>query len=380
MRPFSRADPGELGEMAQLGNTVVIWQGERPAPGESSCEISMRASIVELLFILVRARLRGDASSVVIATLRLDQSGGSGDQISPVLIAASSLVQPRREPCQGPALLVANPCFLATVACRELQHPEYPSPAILPLSFEWPGCVTPHLDLFIITALFASALIQGLSGVGFSLIAAPAIAQAVPGASAIGLVNLLALSQNSFMLWREDGHIHWPIVRRLFPGLILGVIVGLLLSQAMPNSWRPLVVAGSSLGSLTALLLWRPGTGRPSALFAASWSGTVNSYAGVGGPPLASYLVHLGLDEGDYVRTQQLCFAFLNVASIPFLGLPSITVGWLVVAIGVIVVGTIVGRWARRFFTPDQAHRITFVVIGLVASVALIRSILTLVS
>ena len=62
-----------------------------------------------------------------------------------------------------------------------------------------------HEELVIAIAILASAYVQGLSGVGFSLIAAPAIAQAIPGAAAIGLVNFLALRQNSFRLWKEEG-------------------------------------------------------------------------------------------------------------------------------------------------------------------------------
>lgn len=238
--------------------------------------------------------------------------------------------------------------------------------------------MTGRLDLVIALALLASAYIQGLSGVGFSLIAAPVITQAMPGASAIGLINLLALSQNSFMIWREDGAIRWPVIRRLLPGLAVGVVVGLALSAALSDEWRPVVVAASSLASLGALLAWNPSASRRSAAIAATWSGAVNSYASVGGPPLASYLVHLDLEQSEYVRTQQVCFALLNVASIPFLGLPSVTLGWLAMAVAVIVAGTILGRFTRRFFAPAQARRVTIVIIALVALAALVRSVASL--
>ena len=235
-----------------------------------------------------------------------------------------------------------------------------------------------YAELMISIAILASAYVQGLSGVGFSLIAAPAIAQAIPGAGAIGLVNLLALSQNSFMLWKEEGSIHWNVVRRLLPGFVVGIVLGLLLSHIMANQWRPLVVATSSLASLVALILWRPRGRRGAATLSALWSGTVNSYAGVGGPPLASYLVHIDLEQGDYIRTQQFCFAFLNIASIPFLGLPSITIPRLLGAVTIIVVGTILGRTTRRFFTTARAHQITIVVIAFVALAALIHSMVDL--
>jgi uncharacterized membrane protein YfcA len=238
--------------------------------------------------------------------------------------------------------------------------------------------MTHHIDVVVAIAVFASALIQGLSGVGFSLVAAPAITQAIPGAGAIGLVNFLALGQNSLMLWRENGQIHWGIIRRLLPGFIVGVVLGLSLSALVSDRWRPVVVAASSLASLAALLLWKPTERRGAAFIAASWGGTVNSYAGVGGPPIATYLIDLNLEQGDYIRTQQLCFAFLNVVSIPFLGIADVTVGWLCALFALVAAGTVVGRWTRTFLRPVRAHQASIFVIALVAFVALVHSLASL--
>jgi len=236
------------------------------------------------------------------------------------------------------------------------------------------------VDPLIAAALVASAFVQGLSGVGFSLIAAPAITQSIPGAGAIGLVNLLALSQNSMMLWREPGSIQWSIVRRLLPGLLLGVALGLIVSSQLGVMWRPAVVAASSLASLCVLLWREAGRRRWAAFVLTTWSGAVNSYGGVGGPPLAAYLVHLDLDEHDYIRTLQLCFALLNIVSLPFLRLPSVTVAWVLVAMCFVVVGTTLGRFARRFLPTDHARSVSVAVIALVATVALVCSIVSLVA
>ena len=226
------------------------------------------------------------------------------------------------------------------------------------------------VELGVAIAIFASAFIQGLSGLGFSLIAAPVITQVIPGAGAIGLVNLLALSQNSVMLWREEGRISRPVVRQLLPGLACGVVIGLGLTASLSQTWRPLVVTASSLGSLAALLLWHPTMSRNNAAVSATWSGAVNTYASVGGPPLAAYLV----------RTQQFCFALLNIVSIPLLGIPSISVIEVAAGIAIVYLGTVAGRWTRRFVAPDRSRAITVVVIFLVATAALGRSIVTLVA
>lgn len=236
------------------------------------------------------------------------------------------------------------------------------------------------VELGVAIAIFASAFIQGLSGLGFSLIAAPVITQVIPGAGAIGLVNLLALSQNSVMLWREEGRISRPVVRQLLPGLACGVVIGLGLTASLSQTWRPLVVTASSLGSLAALLLWHPTMSRNNAAVSATWSGAVNTYASVGGPPLAAYLVRLDLPYSDYVRTQQFCFALLNIVSVPLLGIPSISVIEVAAGIAIVYLGTVAGRWTRRFVAPDRSRAITVVVIFLVATAALGRSIVTLVA
>jgi uncharacterized membrane protein YfcA len=180
------------------------------------------------------------------------------------------------------------------------------------------------------------------------------------------------------MLWRVDGDIQWKLVRRLLPGLMVGVALGLLLSALMGEQWRPVIVAISSLSSLGVLLWRKPRGQRLGATLAAMWSGTVNSYGGVGGPPLASYLIHLGLEEEDYVRTLQTCFAFLNIASLPFLGLPPVSARWLGGAFGCILIGTLLGRFARRFLSASSARTSTVVTIGIVATVALGRALWTL--
>ena len=239
--------------------------------------------------------------------------------------------------------------------------------------------MTIHFTAIVAVALVASAFVQGMSGVGFSLIAAPVLTQAIPGAGAIGLVNLLALSQNSLMLWRVEGAIKWNLVKRLLPGLIVGVCLGLVLSSLMGEQWRPGVVAASSLSSLGVLLWWKPSGKGVGATLAAFWSGTVKSYGGVGGPPLASYLIHLDLRDGDYVRTLQTCFALLNLASLPFLRLPSVSAIWLLAAFSCIVMGTLLGRFARRFMSATSARTTTEVTIGLVATVALGKALFALV-
>jgi uncharacterized membrane protein YfcA len=103
-------------------------------------------------------------------------------------------------------------------------------------------------------AVLLSAWVQGFSGLGFSLIAAPVLTQVIPGSSGIGLVNTLALAQNAWQVSREEGVIHWSVLKRMGPGLLGGVLLGVLALMLLPDRLRPLVVALSSLLSMAVPL------------------------------------------------------------------------------------------------------------------------------
>lgn len=231
----------------------------------------------------------------------------------------------------------------------------------------------------VAAAIFVSAFIQGLSGIGFSLVAAPAISLIIAGPQAIGFVNLLALTQNSWHIVREKGSVHWGVLRLLGPGLVIGVAVGFGLVLVVPDAWRPALVAASSLGALAALLLWRPGRGWRSASLAGVWGGTTNTFAGVGGPPLALYLIKQGWSHADYVRTQMVVFALLNIVSLPLLGLPSLVWWEYAAALGLVLAGSAAGLSSRRFISDVTAARLARSLIAVVAVVALIRAVAGLV-
>jgi len=112
-----------------------------------------------------------------------------------------------------------------------------------------------------------------------------------PGSSGIGLVNTLALAQNAWQVSREEGVIHWSVLRRMGPGLVAGVLLGIFALMLLPDRLRPVVVALSSLLSMAVLLWWHPAPTARSAAISGAWGASVNTFAGVGGPPLAAYLV-----------------------------------------------------------------------------------------
>jgi len=233
-------------------------------------------------------------------------------------------------------------------------------------------------ETLLLGAFLLAALLQGLSGLGFGLLAAPIATQIIPGSASIGFINLLALAQNLYQIIFERAPIAWHILRSLTPPLLAGIAIGLTASQLLPESLRPIVVSLSSLGALIILLVWKPQPNRTAANLSGLWSGSINAYAGNGGPPLAIYLIRTGIPHDQAVRTLQVAFATTNAISIPFLGLPHINPTFLLFSITAIAVGTIAGIRLRRLIPTRRARLLTIIVIALASSITLVTSLLAL--
>ena len=232
--------------------------------------------------------------------------------------------------------------------------------------------------LLISGVVFAGAFVQGISGLGFPLVAAPVVTQIVPGTGAVGLVNALSIVQNIWLIARTDGSIAWRLLLRMAPGLLLGIALGWALLRVIDDRTLPLIVAVSATASVVWLLTAQRIRGITADSIASVWGGLVNTIAGVGGPPIASFLVTRGLTFATYVRTLQVTFAIIDLISLPILGVyaPSLTAvaAW----IGALFVGSVIGEWSRKRLTESSARLLGKAMIITVCLVALTRSLITL--
>ncbi|MFM8239237.1 MAG: sulfite exporter TauE/SafE family protein [Actinomycetota bacterium] len=232
--------------------------------------------------------------------------------------------------------------------------------------------------VLIEAAILLGAIVQGTAGLGFNLTAAPIVNAIMPGPQSVGLINLCAFLQNAVMLARERGRVRWEVFRVLGPALAVGVLIGFGMVRLIPMALMPILVALSALLSLVSLIAWRAGSGVVAGATAGVWSGAINTYAGVGGPPVASYLISQGWPHGDFVRTLQLVFIGIDIVSLPILGLPALPWWFYAVAVGCLLVGTGVGALLRRRLTQEQAMRMSRIVIAVSAVVSLGYSAVTL--
>ncbi|GHI03114.1 hypothetical protein AQI88_02055 [Streptomyces cellostaticus] len=200
------------------------------------------------------------------------------------------------------------------------------------------------------------ASVQWLTGMGFALIAVPALvlvlgpAQGVVLANcAAGVISVVGLTAG----WRQ--------VR-------LGAMVPLVIASACTvpaGSWvaarlpEPVLLAGVGI-LVTAAVIFVIGGARISALSgtkgavtAGAVGGFMNSAAGVGGPPYSLYAVNAGWPVREFVPNAQFYGIMVNVFSVAANGVPRLSgTAWTVTAVA-LVTGALIGRAAAPR-TPEQ--------------------------
>lgn len=136
-------------------------------------------------------------------------------------------------------------------------------------------------------AVVLGSLVQGLSGFGLGLMAAPVVAfvdpTLVPAALLIVIAPLPLLTA-----WRERAHIVWrevvtALVGRL-PGTALGIGAVALLS---PSAIALVVAVAVLLGVGASLVRWDPRPTRTALLVGGGLSGALATATSIGGPPIA---------------------------------------------------------------------------------------------
>src|ERR1700712_5849947 len=135
--------------------------------------------------------------------------------------------------------------------------------------------------------VLAASVLRGFTGFGFGLAAVPLLSLALPPAEVVPLVVTLQVIVGVAGLRAAWGECDWRSVRVLFPGMIVGVPIGLLILTTFPAN--PVRLA---IGAVIAFSVWLIHRGmrlppKPSRLAAAGVgliSGTASGLASMGGP------------------------------------------------------------------------------------------------
>lgn len=192
-----------------------------------------------------------------------------------------------------------------------------------------------------LAGVFLISFMRGAFGGGFAVIGIPLLSLAMDPITAGTLLAplFIAMDLTALRYWRPST---WskPDLMLLIPAMVVGIGIGVAILSLVDRAVLAIAVAAITLGFAA---LWFAGGGkveqRPrspaKALACGTASGITTMVAHAGGPPLAMYLLPLGLPKHLYAGTTSLYFTVANAIKAGpwlFLGHPS-RATWLLMAL-----------------------------------------------
>lgn len=224
--------------------------------------------------------------------------------------------------------------------------------------------------LIAFVGVFLICFMKGAFGGGFSIVGIPLLSIVMDPVTAGGLLAPLFIAMDLFALlyWKPST---WSKrdLRLLLPGLVAGIGFGYLLFRFLDHRAIAILMA---LTTLIFVGMWLVAGGdvmvRPrstsKAITAGVASGITTMVAHSGGPPLAMYLLPLGLSKEIYAGTTSLFFTVGNATkAVPWLLLVRPTSGiWTLMAICLLAIpgGVWLGWRLHGSLDQRQIYRLCY--------------------
>lgn len=233
-------------------------------------------------------------------------------------------------------------------------------------------------DVLLTAIVLLGSGVQWLTGMGFALVAVPALVLVLGPAEGVALANCAAGAISAVGLvggWRR---VRPAAMVPLCVAAACTVPAGTWLARRLPEP--ALLVAMGALVTVAVVLVMRGARvpalrGTKGAVAAGAAGGFMNAAAGVGGPPVSLYAVNAGWTVREFVPNAQFYGVVVNAFSVasngpPRLGAPV----WLLVA-GAMAVGALAGR-ALAARVPEPRARLLVLLLALAGGVtALVKGL-----
>ena len=220
-------------------------------------------------------------------------------------------------------------------------------------------------DILLAGAMLLGACVQWLTGMGFALVAVPALVLLLGPSDGVALAN--CASGVICLIGLVEG---WRSVRvaamvPLCAAAVCTVPAGTWLTRHLAEP--VLLTVMGALVALAVLLVMcgariRALRGTKGAVAAGALGGMMNSAAGVGGPPMSLYAVNAGWLVQEFVPNAFFYGVVVNIFSVAAHGAPQLATaqwGWSALAL---TVGMLVGRGLTGRLSEQRAR---WLVLGL---------------
>jgi uncharacterized membrane protein YfcA len=223
-------------------------------------------------------------------------------------------------------------------------------------------------------------LINGISKGGFASgagnVAVPLMAAAVPAPQAVGIALPVLCVMDVAGLRAWWGKWSAREMRAIIPGGVLGIVLGVLVFDALSARTISLMLGLITLGFL-ARSLWQrvrgllPPPAAPNRVKAWFWStasGFTSTVAHSGGPPLAIYLYPLKLDRQALAATTTVFFGVMNYGKLlPYWGLGLLDMTNLLTSLVLVPLapaGVYIGIWLQKRITDRAFYNVVYVLLA----------------
>jgi uncharacterized membrane protein YfcA len=233
----------------------------------------------------------------------------------------------------------------------------------------------------LLGAVSMAAMINGILGFGFALLAVNVVAVAVGAKEAVVVMSLVTPAMSGLQLVRHRRYApSWRRFRVLLVAALVGSVVGTQLLVVLPAAVIALALGAFTVYYVASVLRGeRPpmagATERRLAPVAGFVGGVTNSTIGASGPVFGTYMVALGLRGREFAFAISLLFFAMGVLRAGLLtALDQYTVPLATAAVvlfGPAVASQRVGFWLQSRAPTALIHRAVLIVL-LVASVNLL--------
>ena len=181
---------------------------------------------------------------------------------------------------------------------------------------------------FVGLAVFAGAVTQRLTGLGFAMVASPLLTLVLGPFQGVLLANMLTFALIVIMLgvtWRAAEPRRLVL---LVPASLLAALLGAPVAKHVPPAWLLTISGALVFGALLLvmavknLVLFR---GNAGAMTAGALSGFMNATAGVGGAAITLYALSISWEQASFYASMQVYLAALNFVSFITKGLPTLS-------------------------------------------------------
>ncbi len=193
---------------------------------------------------------------------------------------------------------------------------------------------------------------------GLGTVAVALFAAVLPARASTAAILLLLILADVFALAMYRRHADWPTLLRLFPAVVVGLLLGAIFLALADDAWVRRGI-GVILLLLMAVTVWRrfrplgaprgPLGQRLQRWGYGSLSGFTTMVANAGGAAMSMYMLAARFPVHAFLGTAAWFFAILNLSKVPIsLGLGLITPSTLLLDLllaPAVVIGALLGKW-----------------------------------